>query len=154
MSAYDYFKFKVDCHKRNVKCKVFGRKVIRKAIGDTRFKAMLPILTQTPHSCMLFGDEWNVDEMLKVFRKTPKVLLLAGSLGDRFMSRAELEAFANLPDLTTARAQFVATLNSVGGQLTNHLQSHQSNFCYMLDAHADALKTAATPPKEQTPKTE
>lgn len=60
------------------------------------------------------------------------------------MSRTELENFAKLPDITTARAQFVATLNSVGSQLTNHLQAHQSNLCYLLDAHADILKSANT----------
>lgn len=153
LTAYEYFKFKVDCHKKNAKCKVYNRQVIRKSIKDTRFAAMIPILTATQYSCMLFSDEWNVGEMLKIFKKTPKVLLLAGSLGDRFMSRAELEHFAQLPDITTVRAQFVATLNSVGGQLTNHLQSHQSNLCYMLDAHADVLKSAGSAvPKSENPK--
>lgn len=148
MNEYDFFKFKVECHKLNVKCKVFSRKVIKQALNETRFAAMLPLLMQTNYNCMLFSDEWNVGPMLKVFKKTPKVLFLAGALNDRYMSRGELERFAALPDLTMVRAQFVATLNSVGGQLTNHLQSHQSNLCYMLDAHADILKTAVNSTKD------
>lgn len=140
MDSFEYFNFKVAMHKQNVKTKIYGRKLIKAAIQDTKFHAMLPLLSQTQHNCMLFSDEWNIVEVLKVLKKQPKVILLAGSLGDRFMSRSELENYAKLPDLQMVRAQFAATLNSVGGQLTNHLQAHQSNFAYMLDAYADSLK--------------
>ncbi|XP_055304138.1 39S ribosomal protein L10, mitochondrial [Sitodiplosis mosellana] len=144
MDGFEFFNFKVAMHKKNIKTKIMSRKIIKGAIGDTKFNAMLPLLMDTPYSCMLFSDEWNVNDALAVLKKTPKVILLAGTLGDRYMSRNELENYAKLPDLTTVRAQFVATMNSVGGQLTNHLQAHQSNFAYMLDAHADALKNANT----------
>lgn len=150
MDAYEYFKFRVECHKRKVKAFVYNRKIIKNAIQDTRYQTMLPLLLETPYNCLLFGEEWNVESLLKVFKKTPKMLLLAGSLGDRYMSRAELEHFAALPDLTTLRAQFAETLNSAGGQLTNLLQSHQSNLCQLLDSHADILKTNANPVKEET----
>lgn len=149
IDEYEFFKFRVECHKRKVKTCIYNRKIIKNAIQDTRFHAMLPLLLQTPYSCMLFGQEWNVGSLLKVFKKTPKVLLLAGSLGNRYMSRAQLEHFASLPDLTTVRAQFVATLNSVGGQLANNLQSHQGNLCQLLASHADILKTNANPLKEE-----
>lgn len=144
MDAFEFFNFKVALHKKNVKTMVIGRKIIKAAIEDTKFNAMLPLLMSSTHSCMLFSDEWNVDDVLKVLKKMPKVFLLAGSLGDRFMTKNELENYAKLPDLTTSRAQFAATLNSVGGQLINHLQAHQSNFTYLLDAHADALKNPNT----------
>lgn len=146
MDSFDYFNFRVALHKKNVKAKIYGRKIIKGAIADTKFNAMLPLLTQCPYNCMLFSNEWNVSDVLKVLKKTPKVLLLAGVLGDRYMSKNELEHFASLPDIGMVRAQFVATMESVGGQLTNHLQAHQSNLAYMLDAHAEALKstTAST----------
>lgn len=144
MNAFEFFNFKVALHKKNIKTKVMGREIIQGAIKDTKFNAMLPLLSQTPFNCMLFSDEWNVNDALRVIKKTPKILLLAGSLGDRFMSKNELENFAKLPDLGIVRAQFVATMESVGGQLTNHLQAHQSNLAYMLDAHAEALKNTST----------
>ncbi|XP_031629017.1 39S ribosomal protein L10, mitochondrial [Contarinia nasturtii] len=142
MSAFDYFNFRVAMHKKNIKTTVYGRKIIRGALEDTKFSSLLPLLSQTTYNCMLFSDEWNIKDALNVLKKTQKMILLAGVLGDRFMSRSELENYAKLPDLQVSRAQFVATMNSVGGQLTNHLQAHQSNFAYMLDAHAEALKTA------------
>lgn len=144
MDSFEYFNFRVALHKKNIKTKINGRKVIKAALSDTKFGAMLPLLNQTPFNCMLFSDEWNVKDALGVLKKTPKMLLLAGSLGDRFMSRNELENFAKLPDLDIVRAQFVATMESVGGQLTNHLQAHQSNLAYMLDAHAEALKNTSS----------
>lgn len=144
MDGFEFFNFKVAMHKKNIQTKVFSRKIIKGAIEDTKFNAMLPLLTNSTHSCMLFSDEWNVNDVLTALKKLPKVILLAGTLGDRYMSRNELENYAKLPDLSTVRAQFVATMNSVGGQLTNHLQAHQSNLAYMLDAHAEALKSSNT----------
>lgn len=144
MDAFEFFNFRVAMHKKNIKTKVMSHKIMKGALKDTKFNAMLPLLTDSLHSCMLFSDEWNVNDALTVLKKTPKVILLAGTLSDRYMSRNELENYAKLPDLTTVRAQFVATMNLVGGQLTNHLKAHQSNFAYLLDAHADALKTANT----------
>lgn len=140
MTAFEFFNFKVALHKKDIKTKVYGRKIIQAAIEDTKFDVMSSILCCTTHNCMLFSNEWNVKDVLAVLKKTPKVLLLAGSLGDRFMSKNELENYANLPDLTTSQAQIVSTLNSVGSQLTNHLQAHQNNFAYMLDAYVDSLK--------------
>lgn len=158
MDSYEFFNFKVAMHRQNVKVKVFGRKIIKGAIVDTKFRPMLKLLTDTPHNCMLFSDKWNINDVLKVLKKIPKVILLAGTLGNRFMSRNELENYAKLPDLPMAQAQFVATMNSVGGQLTNHLQAHQSNFAYMLDAHVEALKNSNTTTiitdSSTTPKTE
>lgn len=141
MDAFEFFNFRVAMHKKNIKTKASGRKLIHAAIKDTKYSSMLPLLMQTPHNCILFSDEWNVDDALKILKKSTKVILLAGSLGDHYMSKTQLENYANLPDLTTLRAQFVATLNAAGGQLYNNLQTHQSNFVYMLDAHADALKS-------------
>lgn len=140
MDAFDFFNFRVALHKKNISTKVPSRKLIRAAIKDTKYNVMLPLLMQTAHNCILFGNEWNVDDVLKIMKKTPKMILLGGSLGDHYMSKTQLENYANLPDLTTLRAQFAATLNAAGGQIYNHLQAHQSNFVYMLDSHADALK--------------
>lgn len=150
MDAFDFFNFRVALHKKNIKAKVMSRKLIRAAIKDTKYSSMLPVLMQTQYNCMLFSDEWNVGDVLQILKKTPKILLLAGSLGDNYLSRSQLENYANLPDLTTLRAQFAATLNAAGGQLYNHLQAHQSNFVYMLDAHADALKNQTNATDENT----
>lgn len=145
MTQLEYFNFRVECHRKNVATKIYGREIIRLALAGTRFEAMLPVLNATPHNCMLFGNEWNVDDVLKITKRMPKVMVLCGSLGGRFLSRTELEHVAALPDKATVQAQFAATLNSVGSQLVSNLQAHQSNLCQLLDARADALKSPTSP---------
>lgn len=144
MKAMEYFNFRVACHKKDITTKIYSRSVIKLALENTGFESMLPVLVATEHSCMLFSNERNVGEVLKITKRIPKVVLLCGAIDNRFMSRNELEHYASLPDKTTVQAQFVATLNSIGGQLVSNLQAHQSNLCYMLDARADALKTPTT----------
>lgn len=78
MNAYEFFKFRVACKEQNALCKVYGRKIITNAISGTKFEPMNALLRQTAHNCMLFGNDWNVSEMLKVLRKHPKIILLAG----------------------------------------------------------------------------
>lgn len=148
INDYDFFKFKVALHQKDVKVKVHGKKIITEALKDTKFRSLLPVLNVS--SCMLFGSPSSVGHILKVLKKTPQMLLLAGTMSDRILSKNELVEYSKLPDLQTTRAQFAATLNAAGGQILNNLQAHQSNLCYMLDAHAKALGDAASP-KLDTP---
>lgn len=140
MSGDEFFKFSVACFYKNIQVKTYGSQIVRSALQDTRFEAMLPVLTSSPHACLLFSNEWNVRDALQITKKMSKVVILCGSLGDRFLARTELEQFSMLPDITTAQAQFVATLNSIGSQLVNNLQAHQTNLTQLLDARADSLK--------------
>lgn len=144
MSSDEFFKFRVACFYKNIKVETFGRVIVQSAIQHTRFEAMLPVITSSRNSCLLFSKEWNVDDALKITKKMPKIVLLCGSLGDRFLSRNELEQYSKLPDITTIQAQIVATLNSAGSQLVNNLQAHQTNLCQLLDARADTLKEPTT----------
>lgn len=146
MNSAEFFKFCVACYHKNISAKVYGRQFIRMALQNTRFEAMVPVITSSPFTCLLFSNEWNVADALKITKKMPKVTILCGSLGDRFLSRNELEQFSKLPDITTTQAQFVSTLNSIGSQLVSNLQAHQTNLCQLLDARADELKE----PKENS----
>lgn len=147
MSQLEYFNFRVECHRKNVTTKIYSRQIIRMALQGTRFEAMLPVLMRTGHNCMLFSNEWAVADVLKITKRMPKMVVLCGALDGRMCERNQLEHVGRLPDKTTLQAQFVATLNSVGGQLVGNLQAHQSNLCQLLDARADALKPA-TPPTD------
>lgn len=142
MKGLDYFRFKVALHKKNVKIMVHGSQVRKTALNGTKFASMLQIMNVS--SCMLFGDASSLGDVLKILRKVPQVILLTGSMSDRLLSKNELVEYSTL-DLQTARAQFAATLSTAGGQVLNNLQAHQSNLCYMLDAHAKALGEETAP---------
>lgn len=136
IKGLDYFRFKVALHKKNVKVKVNGAQVRKTALKGTKYESLLELMNVS--NCMLFGDASSIGDILKILRKVPQMILLAGTMSDRILSKNELVEYSEL-DLQTARAQFAASLNTAGGQVLNHLQAHQSNLCYMLDAHAKAL---------------
>lgn len=147
IKALDLFNFKVALHKKGVKVKINGKKILNVALKGTKFENLLPVMEV--HPCMLFGDASSIGDILKILRKTPQMILLTGCMSDRILSRDQLIGYSKLPDLQQVRAQFAATLNSAGGQILNHLQAHQSNLCYLLDVHAKALGEA-TPAKSPT----
>lgn len=153
LTQLEFFNFKVELHRKYIKSSnpfTYNREILRMALTNTRFEPMLPVLCDSVHSCLVFSKQWNVADVLKITKRTPKILVLCGVLGDRFLQRSELEHVATLPDKETILAQFAATLDSVGNQLVNNLQSHQSNLCQLLDARADALKTPTSPVIEET----
>lgn len=148
IKALEWFRFRVALHRNDVKARVHGAQVRKTALKDTKFEKLLELMTVS--SCMLFGDASTIGEILKVLRKFPQMILLAGTMSDRILSKNELVDYST-SDLQTVRAQFAASLNTAGGQVLNHLQAHQSNLCNMLDAHAKALgeETAPKPATEE-----
>lgn len=137
INSFDYFNFRVALHKNDIQCKVYGKAIVNEAIKTTKYRAILPLFESS--NCIIFASEPKIAETLKILRKNPRIILLGGILEDRIMSKNELVNYSKLPDLQIVRAQFAATLQTAGGQILNNLQAHQSNLCYLLDAHAKAL---------------
>lgn len=150
ITSYDNFTFQVALHKHGVKVKAHGKRILKEALQQTKYENLLRLMDVS--TCMLFGNASSIGHVLKVLRKTPQIILLAGTMSDRILSKSELVAYSKLPDIQLVRAQFAATLNTAGGQILNHLQAHQSNLCYMLDAHAKSLadNSSAETKEEQT----
>lgn len=129
------FKARVAFHKQNMHVKVYGKEIIRQAIANTKYEAAMPLFESK--NCILFSTEPKLTQMLKITKKIPQMLLLAGIVQDRLMSKNELTAFAALPSLDVARAQLVAVLQRAGGaNVLDHLQAHQTQLCGSLDAFA------------------
>lgn len=145
--VYDNFKFQVALRNVGVTLKAYNKKIQRFALKDTKYANLLK-LTEVP-SCYLLGPPSAIPAVLKILRKTPQMILLGGIIGDRMLSKNELVNYSQLPDIQVVRAQFAATLHSAaGGQLVNNLQAHQSNLCYLLDAHAKALGGPSDEPSD------
>lgn len=142
IDAYNFFNFKVAMHKIDIKTKAYGRKLIRLAIENTRYQNLLPLF-ETDH-CILFAPEPRIEEVLKILKKNPKIVLLAGVMNDRILDKNQLVNYSKLGDLQAQRAQFAANLYLAGNQVVNNLQSHQSNLCFLLDAHSKALSEGST----------
>lgn len=137
----DMFKAKVAFHKANMHLKAHGMSILRKVMTGNQYETLLPLFRS--QNCMVFSEEPKIDQLLKIVKKTPQLILLAGVVENRLLSKNELVDLSKLPNLTIARSQLVGVLNSVGAGLVSNLQAHQTNFCNLLDVHAKAKNTEA-----------
>lgn len=142
INSDDIFKAKVAFHKENMHLKAYGKPLMKMALYDSRYKEMLPLFYA--NNCIVFSPEQNVNKLLKISKKIPQLILLAGIVEDRLMSKTQILEFAALPNIQIARAQFVAVLNSIGGSVVNNLEAHQNNFAALLDSHAAAITPKIT----------
>lgn len=134
INSEDLFKARVAFFKQNMHLKMYGKSIIRLGIQETKYEAILP-LVQTKN-CFVFSAESKPAKVLAITKKIPQMILLAGIAENRLLSKTQIVDYANLSDLTTCRAQFVAVLNSIGGGLVQHMQTHQQQLTAMLDAYA------------------
>lgn len=132
-----------------MKYKIHGKEVMTAAVKGTKYEPILSLYQS--HTSVAFGPDPNVQKLLKTTKKYPKVILLGKSLKkfklkikfflaaiveDRFLSRAELDRLASLPDLQTARANLVATLNAGAQNIVKQLNQHQGQLVQHLDNHS------------------
>ncbi len=154
INSEDIFNLKVALHKENMQFKAYGKSILRKAMVGSQYQTLLPLFNAK--NCMVFSPEAKISQLLKIVKRTPQLILLAGVVEKRLLSKNELVDLSKLPNITTARAQFVGVLNSVGAGLVSNLQAHQTNLCSLLDLHAKPKTTEndeQSDPSDQTPKT-
>ncbi|KAM7354270.1 mitochondrial ribosomal protein L10 [Cochliomyia hominivorax] len=130
----DFFDIRVQLHKQNMQLKMYGPKIVRKAVEGTRYEAILPLFES--QQCIVFSPEQKVSQLLKVTRKVPQMLLLAGIVDNTLLSRNEFMNYAQLPSLQLAQAELVQTLNMAASNLVQNLEAHQNNFVNILDVYA------------------
>lgn len=142
----DFFNVQVAFHKQGMKLKVYGKRIMNLAIGGSKYEAILPLF-DTKY-CIVFSPEIKVSPVLKILKKAPQLILLAGIAHDRYLSKNEFASLATMPDLQGQRAQFAAVLDSIGGQLVNNLQMHQTQLCSLLDLYAKGQSSEENEPKK------
>lgn len=148
ISADEMFKARVAFHKQNMHLKAYGKAIIREAIAGTRYDAILPLFESK--NCVVFSPEQKLPQLLKICKKIPQLMLLAGIVEQRLMSKTELSNFATMPSLEMARAQLVAVLQQAGGNnVVSSLQTHQTNLCGSLDAYVMQETEAKTTPASE-----
>jgi large subunit ribosomal protein L10 len=71
------------------------------------------------------------------FKKTKKVTVKAGALGDRLLDASEIKQLAKLPGLESLRAQLLSLVSSPSTQLVSLLSAPSRGFVTVLKAKAD-----------------
>ncbi|XP_065355782.1 large ribosomal subunit protein uL10m [Calliphora vicina] len=148
----DFFDVRVQLHKQNMQLKMYGTKIMRKAVEDSRFEAILPLFES--QQCIVFSPEQKVSQLLRVTRKMPQMLLLAGIVDNTLLSRNEFMNYAQLPGLQSAQAELVHTLNTAASTLVQNLEAHQNNFVNVLDVYAKGESSGSEEVKDAGKKEE
>lgn len=136
----DLFKVRVELHNKSITLKSYGPNIMKMALTNTEFENTLPLFGSS--FCIAFAPETkNLKDILRVTKKVPQLILLAGVLENRIMSRTELTQYAALPSLQVAQAQLCNTLNTAASSLVhNVLDGHKKQLVQILDTHQNNLE--------------
>lgn len=92
------------------------------------------------HTAIVVGgdDASGVAKALgNYFKKTDKVTVKAGALGDRVLSANEVKQLAKLPGLESLRAQLLSLISSPSTQLVTLLSAPSRGFVTVLKAKSE-----------------
>ncbi|KOB79349.1 putative mitochondrial ribosomal protein, L10, partial [Operophtera brumata] len=120
-------------NKMHLRC--YGKKIVSMATTGTRYEAVNHLFTS--HQNIIFGQPENAAKLFKILKKTPQLVVMAGIIQDRLMSKNELVEFSQLPSLDAARSQLCAVLDSAGSCIVNQLNQSQQTLVSHLDKHVE-----------------
>uniref|UniRef100_A0A0K8U5H3 Large ribosomal subunit protein uL10m n=1 Tax=Bactrocera latifrons TaxID=174628 RepID=A0A0K8U5H3_BACLA len=146
IKADDLFALRVQLHKQNMHLKAYGKKIVQKAVEGTRFEAILPLFES--NNCVVFSTQPQVSQLLRITRRVPQMLLMAGIVDECLLNRNEFTAYAQLPGLQAAQGELVQTLNMAASNVVQQLETHQKNFVNVLDVYAKSEANENAPAKE------
>ncbi|KAJ2953730.1 hypothetical protein O0L34_g1353 [Tuta absoluta] len=121
--------------KNNMHLRTYGKKVVGMATKGTRYEAVNHLFNS--HQNIIFGQPENATKMFKILKKSPQLVVMAGIIQDRLMSKNELLEFSQLPSLDVARSQLCNVLQSAGQCLVGQLNQSQQTLVSHLDKHVE-----------------
>ncbi|XP_049870364.1 39S ribosomal protein L10, mitochondrial [Pectinophora gossypiella] len=130
--------------KNNMHLRTYGKKIVSMATKGTRYEAVNHLFTS--HQNIIFGQPENAAKMFKILKKSPQLVVMAGIIQDRLMSKNELVEFSQLPSLDVARSQLCSVLDSAGSSLVGQLTKAQQSLVSNLEQHVELQNN----PKQDT----
>ncbi|KAF6215154.1 hypothetical protein GE061_009905 [Apolygus lucorum] len=127
----DLFSARVKLKKEGMKLEVYSKNIVKMALNGTPYETVIQLFVA--HSALIFCDEPKVGKLIKIVKKIPQYAIMAGIVEGRLLSMTQMQAYAELGDLDSARAQLVATLNSAGSGLVSRLTQAQNNLITNLN---------------------
>ncbi|CAH0556994.1 unnamed protein product [Brassicogethes aeneus] len=138
MNAETQFQAYVMFKKEKMHYKNYGRKTLEMAVEGTKYETLLEFYVS--HSMTVFSPEPELKKLLKITKKFPQLVLLAGIYDGKLLSKDEFMYYSSIPNLESAQAGLVHTLNSAGSSLVSKLNSHQNSLVGNLEARAEQLQ--------------
>ncbi|XP_066253485.1 large ribosomal subunit protein uL10m [Euwallacea similis] len=116
----------------------YGKETVRLAVTGTPFEIVRKLfMSQTT---IIFSPEPHLKTLLRILKKFPELVLMAGIYENRFLSKDELVKFSKIPNLQAAQNELVYSLNSVGAQVVRNLNSHQITLVSHLEQRVAQLE--------------
>ncbi|KAF2898671.1 hypothetical protein ILUMI_07505 [Ignelater luminosus] len=138
MSSDDQFKAYALFQKQKMHFKNYGKETLRMALEGTPYESVLDFYIS--RNMIVFSPELEVKKLLKVSKKFPQLILLAAIFEGKFISKDELMEYSLIPNLQTAQAGLVQTLDRVGSNLIQNLNSQQNILVGQLQERAKQLE--------------
>ncbi|CAH1275493.1 unnamed protein product [Diabrotica balteata] len=138
MKADEEFKYYAMYKKQGMELKKYGKKLIKATVKGTPYEAILDFYV-TQHNIMLFCPEAEISKVLKINRKCSQLVLLAAILENRLISKDDLLKYSKIPNVETAQAELVQTMNRMGSQLVSDLNAHQTTLVSNLEERIKQL---------------
>ncbi|XP_047042255.1 39S ribosomal protein L10, mitochondrial [Helicoverpa zea] len=150
ISMEDKFPVFAALTKNNMHLRCYGKKIVSMATTGTRYEAVNHLFTS--HQNILFGQPENIAKMFKIMKKAPQLVIMAGIVQDRLLSKNELVEYSQMQNIDTARSQLCAVLDSAGSHLVRQLQQGQQTLVAHLDKHVELQNTPANEPQDSAQK--
>ncbi|XP_066139261.1 large ribosomal subunit protein uL10m-like [Euwallacea fornicatus] len=116
----------------------YGKETVRLAVIGTPFETVIKLfMSQTT---MIFSPEPQLKTLLRILRKFPELVLMAGIYENRFLSKDELVKYSKVPNIQAAQSELVYSLNGVGAQVVRNLNSHQTTLMSHLEQRVAQLE--------------
>lgn len=140
MKADENFKYYALFKKQGMELKMYERELLSAAILGTPYETVLDFYV-TSKNMILFCPEPEVNKVLRISKKCPQLIMLAGILENTLINKDDLIKYSKIPSLQTAQAELVQTVNRVGTQIVGDLNSHQISLVSNLEQRIKQLES-------------
>ncbi|KAH6937806.1 hypothetical protein HPB50_004168 [Hyalomma asiaticum] len=121
--------------KKNFFLKAYNNETVRLAITGTKFESAMPFTLS--RNALILSPETDVVTLFKLFKKMPQLILLAGIVHGRFLSRNELQWLSTVPNIEYLQGQTCAILASAASKMLQITSHHQNKLSHLLANHAN-----------------
>lgn len=134
----EYHQAKILFFKAKMKTLIRSKHIVKEAVDGTEFCNLLPLFNAK--CLMVYSQEKDITSLLEIDKKLAKFNLLCAVMENRILSVSQLQALASIPNIDSARAGVVQTLQSGAQNVVRSLQAHQNTLVQQLQQRAEQLK--------------
>ena len=135
--------------KYNIHVKFFPNEALTTFVSESKFKNLLPLFAG--RSILMVSQEVRANEMLRVLKNVPQIILLGGCVDDVILSKKGFVDLAKLPSLVTVQGEVVGVLSLMTSQTSTLLQRGPVYLTSLLEQYIKQQNSKADEAKETRP---